>query len=106
MTFKLSTTFLVCCSLMLPQSVPWEPGRSEGIGSDIQGQNIQSLQRRFPPEIRLSIPAESFARGVRTYCAHRSTDTQSVSFRPCPPPAKIQLILLPQLPPPGGPPQK
>lgn len=56
MTFRLSATFLVCCSLMLPQSVSSETGRSEGIGSDTQGQHIQSLQRRFPPEIRLSIP--------------------------------------------------
>lgn len=64
MTFKLSVAFLVCGGRILAQSVPSEPGRNDGIGSDIQGQNIQSLQRRFPPEVQLSIPAESFAWGV------------------------------------------
>ena len=64
MTLRLSATFLVCCSLVLPQSVPSEPGRSANIGSDTQGQNLQSLQRRFPPEIQLSTPTENFARAM------------------------------------------
>jgi hypothetical protein len=81
MILRTSVLFVVTCGLVLPQSLP-----------ATEADQIQSVRKRFPPEILMPTAESEISGAARKMCAQRSPQTQSVSFRRCPAQTRHQLL--------------